>query len=196
MIFSFQLHNEASSAHYNAANFLIQLEDQSPRNIQLLVSCTYAGLAVLYSLAMVLGVWLFGSRHQGTASSLTCFADGDPLAKALRWLYVANILTIFPMVLSAATSRLYDVINIEGKKKRVNFASVSLGLAAFACTLGILVDNAGTLVNLNGAIAVNFFVWIVPSLLSLQVSLGLARTGNLAMMGMGFALMAIGLSNI
>ena len=117
------------------------------------------------------------------------FANADGLAQACRWLYLANVVSMYPLVFrSAATSTRALVPGASKLPYRIVAGAVALAVFGVGCRL----DDVGRLSSVCGVLAQSF-VWLFPAAMTLSLSPPPATAAVWgALLVFGLALIGIG----
>jgi hypothetical protein len=115
------------------------------------------------------------------ASLLSNFADTDRLAYLCRWAYVVVSVTSFPLVFASAANRGLMRMRQQVQKrtlhnhkpyKNLNYFAIVWPMNLLIYTIGTIFTDVGSITDFMGAIFTQFFIYVLPGLLS-QTSVGL-----------------------
>ena len=121
------------------ARYYKELEDATAKNFRRMAGPAYMTLIVLYSTYFCLGYLLFGSQVQ--APFMSNFADTDNLAYVCRWAYVVVSMSMYPLVFSVGSARVYDRLKVLFPNLRFSVVAVVLNLLIWA--VGTSFDDVG-----------------------------------------------------
>ena len=127
------------------ARYYTELEGSTAEKFKRMSGPVYMTLIVLYSAYFCLGYLLFGSQVQ--APFLSNFADTDTLAYICRWAYVIVSISMYPLVFSAGSARVYDRLKVFFPNLRFSVVAVALNLLIWA--IGTAFDDVGQVTRLG-----------------------------------------------
>jgi sodium-coupled neutral amino acid transporter 11 len=153
--------------HMSSPEFYQTLKNKSPTRFAKLSAIGFAGTAGISALMMILGFLTFGGNSKGMI--LNNYSTLDFGATICRLLMGVSLLGSYGF-LSNAIRNAYYQISYKGKEKitdAIHYRTSRL-LVGSVTALALLMNDAGFVVSVNGAVLGSALIYIIPAFLFLK----------------------------
>lgn len=164
--------------HMAAPEFYQTLEDKSVKRFGVLSATGFAGVVTLSAYMMCIGFMTFGGACRGMI--LNNYSTIDPGATLCRFLMGVALLGSYAFIGNVMKSAFFQLV-YKGKDITDDIrARTTKALIGTITGLALLLEDAGFVVSLSGAIFGSALIYIMPSLLFLKSSKRRLDNGSLA----------------
>lgn len=152
--------------HMSSPEFYQTLKNKSPTRFAALSMVGFGGTAAISALMMSLGFLTFGGASKGMI--LNNYSSLDSGATLCRLLMGVSLLGSYGFLSNAIRSAYYQ-ISFKGKEitDKVHYRTSRL-LVGSITALALLMNDAGFVVSVNGAVLGSALIYVIPSFLFLK----------------------------
>jgi sodium-coupled neutral amino acid transporter 11 len=164
--------------HMSGPDFYRDLRDPTPARFAALTAVGFSGTAAISVLMMCLGFLTFGGASGGMI--LNNYSTSDAGATLCRILMGMSLLGSYGFLSNALKNAYYRIIHPGARdvSDEVHLRA-SRWLAGTVTALALLVDDAGFVVGLNGAVLGSALIYVIPPFLFLRSTARRVRDGTL-----------------
>jgi len=155
-------------SHFNAPDFLHDLEDNTLPRFKKLVTRGFGITAIISAAMMSFGFLTFGGACQGVV--LNNYADFDKGATICRGLMALSVIGSYPFVFSGLKNGFFGLMKTNPTPKQDKLF-VRVGLTLITC-LALVLKNAGFISAFMGAVCGSAIIYIFPSVMFLKSGYG------------------------
>lgn len=152
-------------SHFNAPDFLNDLEDNTEERFKKLVTRGFGITAVISAAMMSFGFLTFGGACQGVV--LNNYADFDKGATLCRGLMALSVIGSYPFVFSGMKNGFFSLVGKKEVSPRADKTFVRVGLTVIT-GLALVLKNAGFISAFMGAVCGSAIIYIFPSVMFLK----------------------------
>jgi len=164
-------------AHFTAHEFYDGLKNSSHKKFGLLTGIGFAITALMNTLVMSAGFLTFGGNSQGMI--LNNYSPKDIGATICRFIVTISLVGSYPIFMRGIKSAYFELFQ-KGKevtdgmnKKATN------GFLAGITALALVLEDAGFMVSLTGAVMGSAIIYVFPSIIFLKMTSRLMAAGKL-----------------
>lgn len=181
-------------AHYNAPQFFNELQNNTLKRFNTVVSGAFGTSILFFIFIMVVGFLSFGGNTAGFI--LNNYASKDSLATLARFAIGLALLTGYPFTFSALREGLLDILNKKGEDRNKLFTPLTLILLASVTSLALVLKDVGFVNSITGALFGCLLMFIIPAMMNIgnkKSPLGnVEKLGNVGMIISGVVMGAMG----
>uniref|UniRef100_A0A7S3QJ71 Amino acid transporter transmembrane domain-containing protein n=1 Tax=Chaetoceros debilis TaxID=122233 RepID=A0A7S3QJ71_9STRA len=164
-------------AHFSSHEFCNDLENNSPKRFAKLTAYSFSTTILINILVMSAGFLTFGGAAQSMV--LNNYSPFDVGATFSRLVVAVSLVGSFPILFGAMKSAFFELTR-KGKVVSDRFNKLTTqGFVGLLTLGGLLLEDAGLVVSLNGAVMGSFIIYAFPSIIFLKMTSRLVAEGKL-----------------